>query len=111
MNIKNTHKSAVVLPNGQPLPSNVATPVRDWEKVKENKVVAAWLRAGILVECGGEVQRIAPDKDALIAELAALGVKADKRKTVEKLEAMLAEAQSAQADGSEDEGGDGEGED
>ena len=34
------------MPNGQSLPPNVPTPVRGWDKVKENHVVGAWLRAG-----------------------------------------------------------------
>lgn len=95
MRITNKHKTDLGLPNGQVLRSGEPTNVRDWGKIKENSVVAAWLARGILTEDGADDGDTATsaDKDELIARLTELGVKADKRKTVEKLQAMLAEAE------------------
>ncbi len=50
MNITNTHKREIGLPNGQMIPPNTPTPVDDWDNIRKNAVVAAWLKAGILHE-------------------------------------------------------------
>lgn len=110
MNVTNTHKTTLVLPNGQHLNPGQATAVRGWDGMKKNAVVAAWLRKGILVESepAPVATSSADEKEELIARLAALGVKADKRKTVEKLQAMVVEAEAAANDG-EDSGTSGDG--
>lgn len=101
MQITNNHKSDLGLPNGQVLRSKEPTEVRDWAQMQQSAVVMAWVKAGIL-SVSGTSQVIPPeqaaatvsaDKDVLIARLAELDVKADKRKSVEKLQAMLTEAQ------------------
>lgn len=122
MAITNTYKTALQLPNGTVLHPGVPTPVHDWETIRKNHVVAAWVKAKILVEseqrapdddesdriaaeqAEAEASRIAaesaasgdkqaePNKDDLIAQLKALGIKADKRMSLAKLQAMLVKA-------------------
>lgn len=50
MRITNKHSTALGLPTGQVLPAGEPTEVEGWKAVKENTVVQAWLKAGILVE-------------------------------------------------------------
>ena len=95
MNVTNNHSGPLGLPTGQELQPNVATPVHDWATIKQNAVVAAWLKAGILVE--GEAQSNAddaPDRDELIAKLAELGIKHHPNTGIVKLQALLAEAEA-----------------
>lgn len=99
MNVTNNHSGPLGLPTGQELQPNVATPVHDWATIKQNAVVAAWLKAGILVE--GEAQSNAddaPDRDELIAKLAALGIKHHPNTGVAKLQTLLAEAEEKAAE-------------
>lgn len=94
MHVTNTYKGPLGLPTGQELPSGVATPVHNWDTIKKNAVVQAWLKAGILVE--GETSAAAADatdKDELVAKLAALGVKHHPNTGVPKLQALLDEAE------------------
>lgn len=93
MLISNTHKSAIALPGGQVLEPNSPTPVRNWDQVKKNAVVAAWLKAGVLREgdAAPPSALVPPDRDELAAQLTALGVKFHPRTGVEKLSALLAE--------------------
>lgn len=97
---------------------NTAAEVPNWEKVSKNGVVAKWLESGVLSvgksskkdepevvedvqlteqepeEATEEVNEPSEDeqKESLIAQLADLGVKADKRSSVEKLQEKLDEA-------------------
>lgn len=107
MKITNTHKTTVGLPNGIMLEPGKPTLVRDWPEISKNLVVQAWVRAKILkVEEAEQPDPIKPDgdeKDELIAELKALGVKKDRKSSVEKLRALLEKAK-AKADA----GGDSE---
>ncbi len=92
---------------------NASAEVPNWEKVSKNGVVAKWLESGVLsvgksskkdegkelpdrevvanVQFTEEVDEDAV-KEELIAQLAELGVKADKRSSVEKLQEKLDEA-------------------
>jgi hypothetical protein len=100
--VTNNHKSPLGLPNGQVLEPRLATKVRDWDVVKQNAVVAAWVRARILsVDAPAPIavsQPVAEEKDALIAALAKLGIKKGRNCSVETLQNALAEAQKAAAD-------------
>lgn len=105
MNITNTHKGPVALPNGQELLPGVSTPVHKWAEIKKNVVVAAWLKAGVLREGDSapkadNTKLLAPDKEALAAELKALGVKFHPNTGAAKLKALLdkAKAEKAEAD-------------
>ncbi len=87
---------------------NASAEVPNWEKVSKNGVVAKWLESGVLsvgksskkdepeVVENVQITEQQPDEDAqkevLIAQLAELGVKADKRSSVEKLQEKLDEA-------------------
>ncbi|CAL1778338.1 hypothetical protein BRC2024_HCTLARHO_CDS_0081 [Acinetobacter phage vB_AbaS_Silvergun] len=97
---------------------NASAEVPNWEKVSKNGVVAKWLESGVLSvgksskkdepevvedvqlteqepeEAAEEVNEPSEDeqKETLIAQLAELGVKADKRSSVEKLQEKLEEA-------------------
>ncbi len=87
---------------------NESAEVPNWEKVSKNGVVAKWLESGVLsvgkhskkdepeVVENVQITEQQPDEDAqkeeLIAQLAELGVKADKRSSVEKLQEKLEEA-------------------
>lgn len=97
---------------------NASAEVPNWEKVSMNGVVAKWLESGVLSvgksskkeepevvedvqltehepeETAEEVNEQGEDeqKEFLIAQLAELGVKADKRSSVEKLQEKLEEA-------------------
>jgi hypothetical protein len=98
MQITNNHSSALGLPDGQLLPARQTTAVRDWDRIRKNAVVQAWLRAKVLTE--GEAMRsqfVLADKEELIAKLTALGVKADKRYHITKLQGLLAKAEAKAA--------------
>lgn len=86
---------------------NTSAEVPNWDKVSKNGVVSKWLEYGVLsvgksskkdepevaenVQVTEEVDEDAV-KESLIAQLAELGVKADKRSSVEKLQEKLEEA-------------------
>jgi hypothetical protein len=98
--ITNTHRNALAIPGGTVLQPGRPTPVHDWDKIKDNHVVKAWLKAGIL-KAGDDPagdqgsQYVQPDKAELQAKLDALGMQYDKRSGVAKLQALLAEAEAA----------------
>lgn len=103
MNITNTHKGPVALPNGQELLPGVSTPVHNWVEIKKNVVVAAWIKAGVLREgdsapnpAGSNL--VPPDKDAIKAELTELGVKFHPNTGAAKLQALLDKAKAEKAE-------------
>lgn len=102
--ITNTHHTALTVADGVTLPPGIATNVRDWDKIKDNAVVKAWQKAGIL-KVDDKPVPAADEKEQLRARLDELGVGYDKRAGVEKLRTVLAEAEQAQANGGE--GGEG----
>lgn len=100
MIITNTHKDPLGLPTGQVLAPNTPTPVSNWDEIRKNAVVSAWVRSGLLKETGNPASDqgskfVQPDKAELQAKLDALGVHYDKRAGVAKLQALLAEAEAA----------------
>lgn len=112
-NVTNNYNRSLGLPNGIVIASGESADVAGWDKLSKHKVVAKWLESGILsagkssnkdegkelpnrevvadVQFTEEVDEDAV-KEELIAQLAELGVKADKRSSVEKLQEKLDEA-------------------
>lgn len=106
-NVTNNHDRSLGLPGGIVIEAGKARDVPGWDKLSKHKVVAKWLESGILsagkaskkdepevvenVQVTEEVDEDAV-KEELIAQLAELGVKADKRSSVEKLQEKLEEA-------------------
>lgn len=65
MIITNTHKQALAIPGGVVLQPNVATPVANWEAIKNNRCVKAWIAARVLlvaIDAGGP-SSLLPDPD------------------------------------------------
>jgi len=121
-NVTNNHDRSLGLPGGIVIEAGKAHEVPGWDKLSKHKVVAKWLESGILSagksskkeepevvediefteeQPGVEVEEQVEEqqdgdedaeKERLIAELAELGVKADKRSSVEKLKEKLEEA-------------------
>lgn len=103
MVITNTHKKPLGLP-GVTLHPGVPTPVHNWEELKRNHVVAAWVKAKVLVESEGSFapspsKLLLPDKAEICAKLDALQVPYTKQSGVPKLMALLAEAEKSQNPG------------
>ncbi len=112
-NVTNNYNRNLGLPNGVVIASGEYADVAGWDKLSKHKVVAKWLESGVLstgkssnkdegkelpnrevvadVQFTEEVDEDAV-KEELIAQLAELGVKADKRSSVEKLQEKLDEA-------------------
>lgn len=107
-NVTNNYNRNLGLPNGVVIAAGESADVAGWDKLSKHKVVAKWLESGVLSagksskkdepEVVEDVQLTEqdPDEDAqkedLISQLAELGVKADKRSSVEKLQEKLDEA-------------------
>ncbi len=121
-NVTNNHDRSLGLPGGVVIESGKAQDVPGWDKLSKHKVVAKWLEAGVLsagksskkdepevvesvqvteevtepsqAEVEDALDQLSEDeeKESLIAQLAELGVKADKRSSVEKLQEKLDEA-------------------
>lgn len=96
--ITNTHHTALGLPDGTLLSAGIASNVSNWDAVKDNAVVKAWQKAGIL-KVDDKPVPAADEKEQLRARLDELGVNYDKRAGVEKLRMTLAEAEQVQANG------------
>ena len=106
-NVTNNYNRNLGLPNGVVIASGESADVAGWDKLSKHKVVAKWLESGIL-SAGKSSKKDEPEvvenvqvteevdedavKEELIAQLAELGVKADKRSSVEKLQEKLDEA-------------------
>lgn len=106
-NVTNNYNRSLGLPNGIVIASGESADVAGWDKLSKHKVVAKWLESGIL-SAGKSSKKDEPEvvenvqvteevdedavKEELIAQLAELGVKADKRSSVEKLQEKLDEA-------------------
>lgn len=121
-NVTNNHDRSLGLPGGVVIEAGKAQDVPGWDKLSKHKVVAKWLEAGVLstgksskkddpevvenvqvteevtepsqAEVEDALDQLSEDeeKESLIAQLAELGVKADKRSSVEKLQEKLEEA-------------------
>lgn len=108
-NVTNNYNRNLGLPNGDVIAAGGSADIAGWDKLSKHKVVAKWLESGVLsagkaskkdepevvekVQIAEEVEEDAV-KEELIAQLAELGVKADKRSSVEKLQEKLDEALS-----------------
>lgn len=113
MLITNNHKTALGLNDGTLLQPGVPTPVPNWDAIKKNAVIAAWVKAGILTEGTASATpskfvpaNTAPDlgndeKAELQAALEAKGIEFDKRWGIKKLREAL-EAADAGEPGSND---------
>lgn len=113
MLITNNHKTALGLNDGTLLQPGTPTPVADWDALKKNAVIAAWVKAGILTESASATPskfvpaNTAPDlghdeKAELQAALEAKGVEFDKRWGIKKLREAL-ESIEPEADSDEPE--------
>lgn len=117
-NVTNNYNRNLGLPNGVEIAAGESADVAGWDKLSKHKVVAKWLESGVLStgksskkddpevvenvqfteqepeQAAKEVNEPSEDdqKEALISQLAELGVKADKRSSVEKLQEKLEEA-------------------
>lgn len=117
-NVTNNYNRNLGLPNGVVIEAGESADVAGWDKLSKHKVVAKWLESGVLSagkpskkdepevvedvqlteqepeDAAEEVNEPREDeqKEALISQLAELGVKADKRSSVEKLQEKLEEA-------------------
>lgn len=111
--VTNNHYTPLALPNGFVIPAKGSADVADWDKMKSHGVVSKWVAAKILSVGGkpaaaedepevveevqfteeqSEVAEELDEKDTLIAQLAELGIEADKRSSVKKLQEKLDEA-------------------
>lgn len=106
-NVTNNYNRNLGLPNGDVIAAGGSSDIAGWDKLSKHKVVAKWLESGVLsvgksskkdepevVENVQVTEEVDEDsvKEELIAQLAELGVKADKRSSVEKLQEKLEEA-------------------
>lgn len=119
--VTNNYDRDLGLPGGFVIGAGKAEDVPGWDKLSKHKVVAKWLESGVLsagksskkdepesegkefpgrevvanVQFTGEVADESDEdaqKESLIAQLAELEIKADKRSSVEKLQEKLDEA-------------------
>lgn len=107
-NVTNNHDRSLGLPGGVVIEAGKSQDVAGWDKLSKHKVVAKWLESGVLsagksskkdepevvekVQITEQEQDEDAQKEDLISQLAELGVKADKRSSVEKLQEKLDEA-------------------
>lgn len=113
MLIVNNLKTALGLNDGTLLQPGVPTPVPNWDALKKNAVIAAWVKAGILTENATTSTpskfisaNTAPDlgddeRAELQAALGAKGIEFNKRWGIKKLREAL-EAADAGEPGSND---------
>lgn len=101
MQVTNKHRvTPIGLPGGVVIAPGSTVPVKDWDKLKGNKVVAYYLSNGIL-EAKADAQQSdngndaeVAEKEQLIAELKTYGIEADKRSKVETLREKLEKAKA-----------------
>jgi hypothetical protein len=112
--LKNTSRSPLGLPNGRLLEPRAVISLRpaEWDAMKDNKIVVAWQKNGMLASsvppATSPVKPPADNEKAeVLAKLEALGIKKDKRTSLENLQKALAEAEAA-ADESEKDSGEDE---
>lgn len=113
--VTNNYDRDLGLPGGFVIGAGKAEDVPGWDKLSKHKVVAKWLESGVLsagksskkdepedesevVEDVQFTEEVADEsdedaqKEAIIAQLKELDIKADKRSSVEKLQEKLDEA-------------------
>lgn len=108
MKIKSSYNATIVLPPNVPVYPGAEVDYPHWDKYKDNPAIAWYVEQGHLavgksskkdepevvekVQITEQEQEEDAQKEDLIAQLAELGVKADKRSSVEKLQEKLEEA-------------------
>ena len=108
MKIKSSYNATIVLPPNVPVYPGAEVEYPHWDKYKDNPAIAWYVEKGHLsvgksskkdepevvekVQITEQEQDEDAQKEDLIAQLAELGVKADKRSSVEKLQEKLEEA-------------------
>ena len=108
MKIKSSYNATIVLPPNIPVYPSAEVDYPHWDKYKDNPAIAWYVEQGHLsvgksskkdepevvedVQITEQEQDEDAQKEDLIAQLAELGVKADKRSSVEKLQEKLDEA-------------------
>lgn len=100
--IRNTNRSPVALPGHGLIDPGKEAEVRNWSALQDNPIIRAWVKAGILLVVSedpksGPQSAVTDEKDELIARLAELGVKKNRRSSVESLQEALVEAEQAAA--------------
>lgn len=100
----NTPRTPLGLPGGLVIEPGKTVPVPNWTAIKDNHVVKAWVKSKLLTVSGEEAapvqaaqQAVGDEKETILAKLEALGIKKDKRTSLEKLKAALAEAEKQAA--------------
>lgn len=98
MNVTNRSKTPVGIPGNYLLEPGETRFIHNWPEVQDNRIIQQWVRRGVLA-----VETVAPkapsaisedvEKDALIARLKEYGITRNKRASVEKLRALLVEAE------------------
>lgn len=108
MKIKSSYNATIVLPPNVPVYPGAEVDYPHWDKYKDNPAIAWYVDQGHL-SVGKSSKKDEPEvvekvqiteqendedaqKEDLISQLAELGVKADKRSSVEKLQEKLDEA-------------------
>lgn len=92
MKITNHFHSVIVLPQGVGIAIGATVDYPEWNKIKDMPNISWYVDNGHLtVEGVAEVDQDA-GKDDLIAQLKEMGIKADKRSSVESLQEKLDEA-------------------
>ncbi|MFW3895292.1 hypothetical protein [Pseudomonas bharatica] len=92
----NSDRTPIGLPNGVLVAPQQTVEVKGWDKVKGHKIIAYYLKHGILTVDGDSAKASGggDDKDELLAKLKALGIDAGKNSGVESLQKRLAEAEA-----------------
>lgn len=103
-NVTNNHSSPLGLPNGQTIQPGATILVVGFDRVRRNRTVAAWLKAGLLAADDDDADTIDPveqtdtrTKEDILTELAALGIQRTTRSSIENLRKELDEAKAKNA--------------
>jgi hypothetical protein len=96
----NTPRTPLGLPGGIVVAPGESKNIPGWAAIKDNAIVKAWVKAKVLTVEGFtdaptpavQTQVVADEKDEILRQLAELGIRKDKRTSLEKLKAALDEA-------------------
>lgn len=98
-NVKSNYSGPLGLPGGPVIPPGGTVAVEKWPTMQDHTVVKSWLAAGVIeVEEAGPVGPDLEAKDAVIAQLVALGVESMRDAPLADLQKALQSAQQQQAD-------------
>lgn len=98
----NSKVTPIGLPNGVVIQPGETRPVTTWLAMRDNVIVRAWIKQGIIKVSGEQAAPasvsqsaiVADEKDAILAKLAALGIKKDRRTSLANLQTALKEAEA-----------------